>query len=340
MTFEQYQAAMDAGLRTGFTRIFGQSRAGEHAADGLSARRQQVAKSAAYARQQLSVNDRVRATDRRVPGQQSGADVNVRVYEPTKTIPGKPAVLWIHGGAFVLGTADQDEALCQRFVERSGAVVVSVDYRLAPEYPFPAALDDCYAALRWMQANAEQLQIDISRIAVAGASSGGSLAAALALLARDRAEVGLAFQLLLYPCLDDRLISVSSREISAAGMIGNREEVLHGWRAYLIGASDDVPPYAAPARATNLERLPPAYLMVGELDVLRDETVAYAMRLMEAGVKTELHVYPGAFHGFDKMVPAAPISTRAVHEYQTALDNVMKPDGVRKRRAPRRSLAT
>jgi acetyl esterase/lipase len=248
------------------------------------------------------------------------------VYAPRQLAAELPAVLWIHGGAFVLGTADQDEALCQHFVERLGSIVVSVDYRLAPEHPFPAALDDCYAALQWMKANAAELRVDASRIAVAGASSGGTLAAAVALLARDRGEIALAFQLLLYPCLDDRLASSSSMEFAAPGMIGDRDEVLQGWRAYLgDDPTREVPPYAAPARATDLGRLPPAYVMTGELDALRDEDIAYAMRLMDAGVRTELHVHPGAFHGFDKMVPTAAVSARARHEYVQALDGALSP---------------
>jgi acetyl esterase/lipase len=324
MTFEEYQAAMDVELRAGFTRMFEPARAGEPVADGLPARRRQVAQFAARTRQQLPSNHRVLATDRRVPGQQGAPDVSVRVYSPSQPTADVPAVMWIHGGAFVLGTADQDEALCQCVVERVGGIVVSVDYRLAPEHPFPAALDDCYAALQWMKANAADLRLDASRIAVAGASSGGTLAASVALLARDRGEIALAFQLLLYPCLDDRLASSSSAEFATPGMISNREDVWLGWRAYLGAYSTgEIPPYAVPARAGDLGRLPPAYVMTGELDALRDEDVAYAMRLMEAGVRTELHVYPGAFHGFDKMVATAALSRRAVHEYLTGLNEAL-----------------
>ena len=340
MTFDEYQAAMDAELRAGFTRMFAHSRTREHTPDSLPARRQQVAAFAARTRQQLPPNHHVRATDHRIPGQRAAPDVRVRMYSPAQPKADMPAVMWIHGGAFVLGTADQDEALCQRFVERVGAIVVSVDYRLAPEDPFPAALDDCYAALQWMNATAGELRLDVSRIAVAGASSGGSLAASLTLLARDRGEMALAFQLLLYPSLDDRLVSSSSLEFAAPGMIGNRDDVFQGWRAYLGNSNGEIPPYAVPARAADLGRLPPAYMMTGELDALRDEDVAYAVRMMEAGVRTELHIYPGAFHGFDTMVPTAALSTRAVNEYVTALAAALAPNVANVKNTVRAPLAS
>jgi acetyl esterase/lipase len=218
-----------------------------------------------------------------------------------------------------MGTVAADDGVCEHLVAAVDAVVVSVEYRLAPEHPFPAGPDDAYAVLRWLAASAEELGVDASRIAVAGRSSGGGTAAGAVLMARDRGEVEVAFQMPLYACLDDRLVTPSSHEIQDPRS-WNRTLMDNAWDAYLgpmRGA--DVSPYAAPARAEDLSGLPPAYVQVGELDVLRDENVAYAQRLLQAGVPTELHVYPGAFHGFDVLVPDAEISRRAIEERDAAL---------------------
>jgi acetyl esterase/lipase len=323
MNFEQYQTSMDAELRTGFVQMMarsGNTPGQQHGPSSLVARRQQVAAFAAAARKHLPPNDRVTSEDRRVPGPVGAPDVSVRLYTPSPKKETMSAILWLHGGSFTLGNLDQDEATCQRLAEEVGGVVVSVEYRLAPERPFPAALEDGYAALRWMVTSAAELGIDSGRIAVAGVSSGGCLAAAVALLARDRQEVRLAFCLLIYPALDDRLRTPSSHEIAEPSMVGNREELVQGWKAYLGSEQQgDTPAYAAPARAVHVAGLPPSYIMTGELDAVRDESIAYAMRLMQAAIPTELHVYPGAFHGFEKMVPTAAISKRATAEYIAAL---------------------
>jgi acetyl esterase/lipase len=323
MNFEQYQTSMDAELRTGFAQMMARSGSmlgQQPGPSDLVARRQQVAAFAAAARRHLPPNDRVTSGDRRIPGPVGAPDVSVRLYTPSLKKEAMPAILWLHGGSFTLGNLDQDEATCQRLVEEIGGVVVSVDYRLAPEHPFPAALEDGYAALRWMATSAAELLIDSARIAVAGVSSGGGLAAAVALMARDRKEVKLAFCLLIYPALDDRLRTPSSQEIAEPSMIGNREEQVQGWKAYLGSEQQgDISPYAAPARAVDVTGLPPSYIMTGELDAVRDESIEYAMRLMQAATPTEVHVYPGAFHGFEKMVPTAAISKRATAEYMAAL---------------------
>jgi len=267
----------------------------------------------------LPANERVKSEDRRIPGPAGAPDVLVRVYRPSGQHEPLPAILWIHGGAFTVGRYDQDEALCQRIVEGSEAVLVSVDYRLAPEHPFPAALEDCDAALRWMRGSAVDLLIERERMAVAGVSSGGSVALGLALRARARLEVSPTFLLLLYPALDNRLVTPSSYEMAEPPMIG-REGIVEGWSAYVSNEPEgNVSPYAAPARATDLRGLLPTYLMVGELDLFRDETIEFAQRLMQASVPTELHVYPGAFHGFETIVPSAEISRRATSEYIAAL---------------------
>jgi acetyl esterase/lipase len=233
-----------------------------------------------------------------------------------------PGVLYIHSGAFIFGDLDTDDYLCRDLVEAVNCVVVAVDYRLAPEHPFPAAPDDCYAALRWMAASATEFGIDPSRIALRGESAGGGLAAAVALMARDRKEVKVAFQMLLFSCLDDRNTAPSSYEITDP-RTWNRQLSINAWKAYLgHNHQGEVSPYAAPMRAEDLSGLPPAYLMVGELDPLRDENIMYAMRLMQAGVPTELHVYPGAFHVFEEIVEAA-VSIRAIKEYNEALKRAL-----------------
>ncbi|MEV4017140.1 alpha/beta hydrolase [Nonomuraea angiospora] len=250
--------------------------------------------------------------DRHVPGPDGAPDVRVRIYRPAGGGEGRPGLYWIHGGGMIIGTPEIDEAMMIGYVEELGCVAVSVDYRLAPENPHPAPVEDCYAGLVWTAKAAGELGIDPARIVVGGASAGGGLAAATVLLARDRGGPDVAFQLLVCPMLDDRNITPSSHEFSEA-VVWDRSANLFGWTALLgdrIG-TDDVPPYAAPARATDLAGLPPAFIDVGELEVFRDEDVDYALRLSQAGVSTELHLYPGAFHGFDGMVPDAELSKRA-----------------------------
>jgi acetyl esterase/lipase len=263
---------------------------------------------------------RVQIQNYRVPGPTGAPDVPVRVYVPTTRVGSIPGLLYIHGGGFTIGNLDSEDPICRQIAHEVGCVVVSVDYRLAPEHPFPAAPEDCYAALTWMARNANSLGIDPSRIGVRGASSGGGLCAAVALMARDRQMPSLIFQMPLYACLDDRHTTPSSHQMAARDMIWGRPLSLRGWKAYLgEGQQDNILAYAAPTRAEDLSGLPPAYMMVGELDLLRDENIAYAMRLMQAGVPTELHIYPGAFHGFEGMVKNASVSIRAVNESTEAL---------------------
>lgn len=233
-----------------------------------------------------------------------------------------PAVFWIHGGGYVLGHPDVDDGICEMFVLEANCVVVSVDYRLAPEHPYPAAIGDCYAGLKWMVENAENLRINTSKIGIAGASAGGGLTAALALLARDRGGPEIIFQMPLYPMIDDRNNSLSSHEITENDFsrVWNRESNMAAWKMYL-GDMDlkDVPQYAAPARAKDLSGLPPTYTCVGQLDPFRDETIAYVTRLAQAGVPVEFHLYPGCFHGFDAYSSNAKISRQARNEYVKAM---------------------
>ncbi|HEX4814197.1 MAG TPA: alpha/beta hydrolase [Nonomuraea sp.] len=250
--------------------------------------------------------------NRHVPGPDGAPDVRVRIYRPSGEEPDRPALYWIHGGGMIVGVPEVDDAQMISYVEELGVVAVSVDYRLAPENPHPAPVEDCYAGLAWTAKAADELGIDSARLAVGGASAGGGLAAATVLLARDRGGPEVAFQLLVCPMLDDRNTTSSSRAFADA-IVWDRASNLFGWTALLgdrVGG-DDVPPYAAPARATDLSGLPPAFIDVGELEVFRDEDVDYALRLCQAGVSTELHLYPGAFHGFDGVAPEAGLSRRA-----------------------------
>jgi acetyl esterase/lipase len=234
-----------------------------------------------------------------VPGPEGAPEVRVRRYRPADTDGPLPALVYIHGGGFVVGSLDLYDADCRRIATEVGAVVFSVDYRLAPEHPFPAGLDDCYATLVWVAENAGQLGVDPDRIAVGGESAGGGLTAGVALLARDRGGPSICLQFLGIPELDDRMETGSIRSLGVDTPITTLANGEISWDSYLgtgVRGTDGVSPYAAPARATDLAGLPPAFVTAYEFDALRDEGIAYAQRLMAAGVSTELHVYPGAFH--------------------------------------------
>jgi acetyl esterase/lipase len=262
-----------------------------------------------------------------VPGS-DGHDPTVRVYAPPTEGADRPCIYWIHGGGYMFGSGLTIDARINRWVETFDCVAVSIEYRLAPEDPYPAPLDDCYAGLVWTAQHADELGIDPARIAIAGASAGGGLAAGLAILARDRGEVTPAFQLLIYPMIDDSNTSASSR-IEGAPVWSRAANDL-GWRAYL-GArfgTDDVPAYAAPARVDDVAGLPPAWIGVGSLDVFRDEDITYASRLLGAGIPTELHVYPGATHGFEMMCPNAAVAKACQRDMTEALRRALRPESV------------
>lgn len=260
--------------------------------------------------------DGVEVGEYRTPGS-DGTAIRMRVHDPV-TMPSKrPAVLALHGGGFVMGAPEMDDGENRSLAHALGSVIVSPDYRLAPESPFPAPLEDCYTALLWLAASADRLGIDPDRIAILGKSAGGGLAAGLALLARDRGEVRLVHQQLVYPMLDDRVPRAAAHVGQA---VFRREDHCHCWAAYLgPGAGQaGVSAYAAPARADRLEGLPPTFISVGELDLFHDESADFARRLRAAAVAVELHTYPGAYHGFD-MVPDARVSRRHAHARLDAL---------------------
>ena len=241
--------------------------------------------------------------------------VNVRVYRPVDREGHLPAMLWLHGGGYCLGSIQIDDEFVRKMVKIIGCVVVSVNYRLAPENRFPGALDDAYAVLRWIFREANGLSIDADRLAIGGISAGAGLAAGVALAARDRGEVKLIFQSLWCPMLDDRNNYVSSYAINDP-RVWSRDDNLRAWQAYLGKDfnGNDTSPYAAPCRAKELAGLPPVYMRVGSLDLFLDENTAYAQRLVSAGVQTDFAVVDGAFHAFE-MLPDAELSrqVRAGH---------------------------
>jgi acetyl esterase/lipase len=253
-----------------------------------------------------------------VPGDTGSGDpdIPVRVHRARGENGVLPCVYSMHGGGYVIGSYTMDDPQFEALCPALGVVGVSVEYRLAPDTPYPGPLEDCYRGLVWTYEHAGELGIDPTCIGVMGVSAGGGLAAALALLARDRGEVPVAFQLLDSPMLDDRQLTPSSREADLA--VWSRGSNTFGWKSYLgdqYGRAD-VPYTAAPARATDLSGLPPAFVSVGAVDGFRDEDIDYARRLNQAGVPAELHVYPGACHGFNVIAPDAAVSKQSLRNMQ------------------------
>ncbi len=239
-------------------------------------------------------------------------DVAVRIYRPHRA---QGAIVWLHGGGFVMGDLDTEHPASTRVADASGAVVISVGYRVAPEDRFPAALDDAYAALAWTAEHAAELDTDPERIAVGGHSAGAGLAAAVALRARDQQGPPVRFQLLNQPELDDRQETWSARNFTDTPWM-TRDKVTASWRHYL--GSTPASPYAAAARAVDLSGLPPAYIATAEFDPNRDEAIGYGLRLLQAGVSVELHQWAGTFHG-SQAILSAEVSQRQIAELFAAL---------------------
>lgn len=259
-------------------------------------------------------------SERFVPGPEGAPDVRLLVELPTEVQRPFPVLLWLHGGGYVMGSADEQYSTLKSIVLAIGCAAVAVDYRLAPETPHPGPLEDCYAALQWLFTHADELGIDPERIAVGGSSAGGGLAAALALLARDRGEIPLLFQLLIAPMIDDRTCTLANPHPYTGEFIWTPQANRFGWTS-LLGQEPggaDVSPYAAAARAEHLEGLPATFINVGALDLFLEEDMEYARRLMRAGVPTELHVYPGAYHGF-RMAADAQVTLAAERDQLSAL---------------------
>lgn len=303
--------------------------------DDLPAARAEWQRESAREAERLGDVPGVEKEDLSVPGPVEAPEVPIRIYRPSGTSGLLPCLLHIHGGGMVSGSVAEADLGIQHIVAAVGCIAVSVEYRLAPENPFPAPLEDCYAALRWTWQEARRIGVTESRIAVGGTSAGGGLAAGLALLVRDRGEIPVTFQWLIYPMLDDRNITPSSRAITDP-RVWNRDSNLHGWRAYLgtEPGSKGVSPYAAPARAKDLSGLPPAYIQVGDQDLFLNEDEAYAQRLAEAGVPVQCQVYPGVFHGAEGAVPSAAVSARMVNDRFGALKQALRSQESRPSKGP------
>jgi acetyl esterase/lipase len=239
-----------------------------------------------------------------IPGPAGAPDLSVLIVRPARGQGPWPGVYHTHGGGMVLGTNRSGVGELAQWVDEVGVVAVSVEYRLAPEHPHPAPVEDCYAGLVWTGAHCGELGIDPSRLVIAGSSAGGGLAAGTALMARDRGGPPLSHQILMCPMLDDRCITPSSQELDGEGTWDRTSNAI-AWTALLGEArgGPGVSPYAAPARAEDLSGLPATFIDVGSVDTFRDEAIDYAARLSQAGVSAELHLWPGGFHGFDEVAP-------------------------------------
>jgi acetyl esterase/lipase len=252
-------------------------------------------------------NPNVTREDRTVPGPEGDPDITVRIYRPQNVSGELPGIYFIHGGGMILGNVAGEDPVATMICDQVGAIVVSVEYRLSPENPHPAPVEDCYAGLVWMAKNAADLGFDPQRLAVYGGSAGGGLCIATALLARDRGGPALKFIMPIYPMIDDTNESPSSHEIVDIG-IWDRAGNIEAWAWYLGGKEADQ--YAAPTRAQDLSGLPPAFIDVGTVDMFRDEDIAFAQRLMAAGVPTELHIHPGSYHAAETFAADSAMAKR------------------------------
>jgi acetyl esterase/lipase len=257
--------------------------------------------------------------DRHIPG--PAGDIPIRVYTPAGR-NSQGALVFFHGGGWVLGGLDSHDAVCRKLANGAGCVVVSVDYRLAPEHKFPAGVEDAYAAVKWVAENAATLGADLARIAVGGDSAGGNLAAVVAMMARDRSAPAICFQLLLYPATDAALDTPSQKEFAADGFVLSRADMEWFWTNYLNSAPERANPYAAPIRAKNFTGLPRALVITASHDPLRDEGEAYGRRLMEAGIKANCTRYDGVTHAFVNFADALDQGKKAIEQACAALREV------------------
>lgn len=262
----------------------------------------------------------VEFAEQTIPGPEGAPGVRVLTYRPAKATGPLPVYLHIHGGGMIAGIPEMSYIKSLQIAKNFNCFVVSVDYRLAPETRFPGAIEDCYAALKWVHDNAKALDLDPARVVVAGESAGGGLAACLSVLARDRGKLPITFQLLVYPMLDDRTGGDDYDHPHVGHFVWTQPSNNLGWSAYLGQApgGKDVSPYAAAARTPDVHGLPPTFIATGALDLFLEEDMEYARRLVRAGVPTELHVYPGAFHAFD-MIVEAQVAQAFQRDWQNAL---------------------
>lgn len=281
-------------------------------------------------RQDFQTDTEVSAREEIIAGEDAmHPGIRLRIYIPTAAANKmkRGCYLSIHGGGYIMGNPDQNDWRHREFAKVQGCVVVAPAYRLAPEAPYPAALNDCFATLKWVHANADVLGIDPTRIVIGGESAGGGLAAALALLVRDQADIRLAGQILIYPMLDDRTGVEHDGGAYTGEFIWTRKKNRFAWGGYLPDKlAEDEQRYAVPARCSNLMGLPAGHVFVGALDLFRDESIQYANRLMAAGVNTNLHVYAGAYHAFD-LSPLASVTKRYQATFHDALRELFARGG-------------
>ncbi|MCL2277449.1 MAG: alpha/beta hydrolase [Treponema sp.] len=263
----------------------------------------------------------------------SGGRLRLCVYTPKKKKENVAGLLWIHGGGYAFGIPEQDDIFYKRFLLENTAVIVAPDYTLSPDKPYPAALEDCYAALLWLKENGESFGMRSDQIFIGGTSAGGGLTAALSMYARDKAEAAIAFQMPLYPMIDDRL-TPSSTDNNAP--VWNSALNEGAWRLYLgdYYSKSDIPAYAVPARAKNYKGLPPACSFVGSIDPFRDETSSFINMLRETGTPVHYKIFDGCFHAFDQMCPDANITKQAIsflmENYRYAVNNYFAPQPSRR----------
>lgn len=256
------------------------------------------------------------------------AKLRLCIYRPKEEKQEVPGVLWIHGGGYAIGAPEQDEGFIREFMKQSGCTVVAPDYCLSDAKPYPTALDDCYRALLWMKKNAKALGIRDDQLMIGGDSAGGGLTAGLAIYARDRGKVSIAFQMPLYPMLDDRMKTISSQNNDAP--VWNTKSNELAWKQYLgdLYQTDQVPVYAAPARLTNFHDLPPAVSYIGSIEPFKDETIEYMEKLKAAGIPAEYRIYSGCFHGFDTIAfysePAKEARKFLMEQFMYAVEHYTK----------------
>jgi len=269
--------------------------------------------------------DDVAVSEATAAGRGGGPDVRLVITQPKQPGTGRPGILHVHGGGYVMGAPEMTGETDARYAQELDAVCVSVDYRLAPETPFPGPLEDCYAGLAWLFAHADELGVDKTRIVVSGESAGGGLAAALVLMARDHGEYPIAYQHLVFPMLDDRTVTHEDPSPFFGQFLWTPAANRFGWTSLLGQApgGPDIPYLAAPARASDLSRLPPTFMACGALDLFLEEDIDYARRMMRAGVPVEMHIYPGAPHGF-MLVPDADVSRQFGRDSMTALARAVR----------------
>ncbi len=263
-------------------------------------------------------------TEKWIPRKKDSSKLRICIYSPINKKNNVPGVLWMHGGGYAMGKPEMSVTTYKRLIAESSCVIVAPDYRLSVEAPYPAALDDCYDTLLWLKENTKELGIRDDQIMIGGESAGGGLTAALSLYARDKKEVNIAFQMPLYPMIDDRMLNESAIDNNAPGWNSTLNE--WGWKLYLGELSEkDIPSYAAPSRATDYRNLPPTVTFVGDLEPFRDETIQYVENLKRAGVPVDFQLYKGCYHGFDISCPNADISKRAtkffIESFKYAVNN-------------------